>query len=85
MPKKETQEWDSGLGRRKEMRIAKGKKKKKGELHRYFFPADSFPADTQGGKYKVIAGTKWRRLNDGVMTINMETTCFFNVNDTVKH
>ena len=57
----------------------------KGELHRYFFPADSFPADAQGGKDKVIAGTKWRRLKDGVMTINMETTCFFNVNDTVKH
>ena len=37
------------------MRLAEAKKRKKGEFHRKFLPADCFLAAEQGGKYKVIA------------------------------
>lgn len=51
-------------------KVSQGKGKKKIFID-IFFPADSFPTDEQGGKYKVILGSKWGSLykyGNSVMT-----------------
>lgn len=47
MTKTEAQKWGSGLGERDETRLAMEGKRKEGELHGFFFPADGFPVDEQ--------------------------------------